>query len=253
VRGKSQLLRDALWQSLVIISLASLAIKSMAGDNLRAAWTAQVFSCLGMVYVLSLCVEQRISSKMKILGVASAALLVAHMITADIMTVKINREYNVLIAETIKKPRGAKFLPKTTFEKSPILALGKPIYYIFAWINFYEYYHMPMKLGNYLKYIQEEVADYDGKGGTLLPSGEVVKYKGAYIAPAHGHLGCECKYYLKAKTTTSILSREADYICSPFYSPADGHTYLLLEPIFLEPHQHKILDIKPDWASLRKY
>jgi hypothetical protein len=252
VCGKAQLLCDALWQSLVVISLASIAIKCAAGDNYHAGWAAQVFSCWGMVYVLSLCVKRHITIKMKIIGAASAALLAAHMITADIMTSIVGHEINTFVAETIKKPRGTKFLPKTTLEKSPLLALGKPTYFTFCWMHHYEFYHMSMENRLYTKYIPEELADYDGNGGTLLPSGEIVKYKGAYIAPAHGLLGCERKYYVTAKTTSSVLSHDIDFLCSPFYSPADGHTYLLLEPSFLEPHNRNIIDIKPDWTTLRE-
>ena len=201
----------------------------------RIGWWANLCAIMGIVYLGYQYLKIRPLSKktgvvMKVVSVAAAVLLTAHLVCADVMTVKIRKETDNIIARYIAAPDVPEqdvFADFTDQLSAPMLAFQKPYYNLFTYN--WQYIHTKRRYGkkNTLTVIPPQLEYVDGTQGELLPGGVRRVTNSIYYAPIDSkeeYCGGNGKIMVHGRYIPS------SFYCSPFISKADGKRYLYIFP-----------------------
>lgn len=202
----------------------------------RIGWWANICSILGIVYLTYnyIKINKLSITKIKIFKVVSvigAVFMTAHLVFADVMTVKMKKDMDSILnryAATPDIPGQVIFADFTDQISAPFFSLQKPYYNIFnySW-NSNQCVRWRYEKKYPLSVVPTQLEYVNGTQGDLLPSGVRRIAKNIY------YVSCD-KTYESITASGKILLRghytPSLFYCTSFISKADGKRYLYIYP-----------------------
>jgi len=245
--------RPRLWHPfpifLIVASLVSYGIHAMTFFAPRISWVSHICSIIGIIMLIRMLWADCRTEPVAIFTARAGssivmALLFAHMLTADIMSVRLRDEITTALDKYTHSDNGEIFTRITTQYDAPPLSLGKPYYDGMAY-----YWNLSM----FQKFIRKDVAfspvpeelQFAGSdsGAPFRGTHGLRKFNGHLFMPmSESDMDClplkrnrvmKCTATFGKshhKTTTALLC--------PFKSAADGQYYWYVYPLNTALHSY---------------
>lgn len=201
----------------------------------RIGWWANLCAIMGTVYLVYNFIKIYPLSKItvyifKAVSVAGAVFLSAHLVCADVMTVKIKKETEDILTRYAASDDRSDIVIFTDFTdqlSAPLLAFQKPYYNLFTYS--WQHTHSRRRYGkkHLLSVIPKQLEYVDGTQGTLLPGGVRLINNSVYYVRCYSN-----EKYSGGNGKIKVHGRyiPSTFYCDTFISKADGKSYIYIFP-----------------------
>ncbi|MDE6301024.1 MAG: hypothetical protein K2M19_04860 [Muribaculaceae bacterium] len=219
-----RLRRRALWQMVVIMMAASLALEAVTGI-VRASFMSQYISCIAVVWVAAKAFRSRAVLTKNLLAVISGLTCVATFSCAVYGGIKVNGFNRAFIEASVTNPGSTKFVFAIMPGEAPTLALGKSPSMIYQLPAFN--YVCPVEFDDILdtKVIPDEFADFmPGFNGWQQTESGNWRRGRALVMPYAGE-STDIWRRLGAEVSYPVLGRIVTVVNALPFRGCDGNIY----------------------------
>lgn len=236
--------RQAAWTAMAGACLGGLAVK-LVGDDFRAAWAAGLAGCCGIVLVAhSWPAKGRLNTIANAAAVLLLAATAAHLALADALAFDARREYRAVVAhQQSDNFDDVLWLDLQSPVSVPAFALGKPLWSMWRWTPYEEYFGIPAERIAATRICPPALRLFDPSQATdTLPCGIWLAGPHMVRPAASDTARARLEEYI---VSTPLASEPVPVHVYPFRSEADGRTYEYLFPTLAPPYLRPVLDLRP--------
>lgn len=242
------------WKSPVFIAMTGMCLGGIAvkfvGDDMRAAWGADLAGCLGTVWMIADTAGRNISRKVSsTVAVVLVALTGTHLATACALAFDARDEYRAVTTHQISgNTSDVLYLDIKSPVTVPFIALGKPLWSMWRWTPYAKYFGIDESRIKSTVICPPQLRRFTPAMSSRTLPGGIMEADGHFVRL---HDATDTVPFIEEYILETPLFAEPVPVKSfPFRSEADGVLYDYLFPALAPPYLRPVTGLVPTGRKL---